>query len=1236
MKTLKLRSDKQVNISLKKAIRVTGVTLALLLFCIPAYSQVNLGRISGTVTDQTGGAVAGATVTVLDVARGVPRVLTTDNAGAYSAPNLIPGAFTVRVEAAGFNILERKDVTVGVGQETRVDLSLQPGSQQQTVTVTGEAPLVNTSNAQLEGDISTDAVSDLPINGRQYRTLLATVPGLVATPGTGNNKEMGFEGTRPENLVYLIDGVYSVNPHAGTPTVGGNTAGGGPDQSTILPVDAIQEVNVIGNPNAEYGWKPGAQINIGLKSGTNELHGTAFAFGRDGVTDAKNPFLTAAQPKAAAELEQYGFSIGGPIKKDKLFYFGSYEAQHFSIGTPKGVNEPTTASLVSSSLASGDSTNSFPDAIADVLKNHATTALSQLSLNMAGCPTVATLNALPITTSTTAQLAGMISCNAADGLFVNSAGSRTFTDTLTDSGGSKNVIAKVDYHLNEHNSLNAEFYYGNGSMYYPGSAVSQYWAVNDPTTADLIRGVWIWTPNSTWLNEARFGYDRSGLNSYPGDCAGAGATAPNYQSAFGFVSGVQNHPTEFYGPCSFPNLTISQFTALGTAASAPSLLTYGSYEASDVVSYTRGKHLFKFGFDFRKTSGLTATFTQGRGSVTFGTAGVNAFAPPFAPTNTGTATPLEDFLGGAASTASVLNGDPLVNLSFKAYGAFFQDDFRITSKLTLNLGLRWEGDPPIWAGNNQAGAFDPTSSTGMRQQTSGRAIYNGDYINFAPRIGIAYDLTGKGTTVIRASGGITYDTTPYFLELINSAFIQEVPTNFTLFNPDGSMRPNTGTISVGQVNYNSSQLKPNWGVNSSLFPASTPSCSNGIPNAAIPTTFNPAPCLVAVIDPNFRMGRVYNWLAALQHAFTNNTSMTISYVGNHGSHLGGTVDLNQPTLGPLGTGSGATSTAAIEQQRRPYYNQFPYLGQITSIESSENSSYNSLIVTVAQRVTKGLGFTANYALAHSIEQTPFETGLVMDSTHPNLDRGDGAFDTRHRLTLTGSYDIPGVKSPGQMLEGWGVDTNLNMFTGFPWNAVDTTSDYSGTAEANDRWTLVGNPKDFKAGAVTPIPCWGVNAPVVSSFAKAANCTKVGSIGLMPEACIFAATNEPIHSSVPGSSGMTSLASAGCYIMGNSVIVPPAQGTFGSMAKDALRVPAFIQWDLAMRKEWKIKERLTTQFRAEFYNVLNNTHYAAPTTASGSPASPSNFGTSLSTPETANPVIGTGSPRKVQFALKFQF
>lgn len=337
----------------------TALMLAL-LSSVPVFAQANYGRIDGTITDQTGGAIVGSTVTVTDVQRGVSRTLVSDSAGAYSAPNLIPGTYTVRAEFKGFSTVDRQDILLETGKDVRVDLSLQPGEQTQTVTVTGEPPAVDTTNAQLSGTIENQAIADLPINGRQYRTLLTLTPGMLATPGTANNKQMGYNNTRPEDLVYLLDGLYSVNPHAGTPTIGGNTAGGGPDQSTILPVDAIQEINVVGNPKAEYGWKPGAQVILGLKSGTNGLHGTAFAFGRDDAFDAKNPFLSPTQPKAAEELEQFGGSIGGPIKKDKLFYFGSYEGQRFLVGTPKQIQEPTTAP----GFGTG---SSFPDAISDMV-----------------------------------------------------------------------------------------------------------------------------------------------------------------------------------------------------------------------------------------------------------------------------------------------------------------------------------------------------------------------------------------------------------------------------------------------------------------------------------------------------------------------------------------------------------------------------------------------------------------------------------------------------------------------------------------------------------------------------------------------------------------------------------------------------------------------------------------------------------------------------------------------------
>ncbi len=292
---------------------------------------------------------------VVDVARGITHPLTTDAAGEFSASSLLPGMYTVRAEAMGFQTTEHTGLVLEVGQDLRVDLSLQPGAQNQTVTVTGELPIINTTNATLGGTVENQTILDLPINGRAFQKLLDYSPGMQAVPG-GSTPTYFSNGNRAMNNTWMFDGVDDINITAGAgPVIGGN--GGGVDGITILPLDAIQEINTIESPKPEFGWKPGAQVNIGLKSGTNNLHGTALAFGRDGALDAKNPFLGPHLSKATDNLEQYGVSIGGPIKKDKLFYFGAYEGQSYTLGAPKTITEPTTAAGLGAA-------NSFPNAIA--------------------------------------------------------------------------------------------------------------------------------------------------------------------------------------------------------------------------------------------------------------------------------------------------------------------------------------------------------------------------------------------------------------------------------------------------------------------------------------------------------------------------------------------------------------------------------------------------------------------------------------------------------------------------------------------------------------------------------------------------------------------------------------------------------------------------------------------------------------------------------------------------------
>src|ERR1700692_453927 len=271
----------------KSAVQLLGGVFAVLFLCIPAFSQGSFGRILGTVTDQSGGVAPGAPVSVIDTERGVTRPLTTDDAGAYNAPNLTAGNYTVRAEAKGFKKLERQSVVIEGGHEVRIDLTAPPGQQNQTVTVTEAVPLVETTNATMGGTLENADIIDLPLNGRDYQNLLGLRPGVMLQPG-GGPWTQSANGVRPDESVWLVEGIINANFFDARPVI--NMPSPFTDGATILPGDAIQEFNLMEHPKAEYGWKAGAIVNVGIKSGTNSLHGDAYAFGRYQNWDARNVF----------------------------------------------------------------------------------------------------------------------------------------------------------------------------------------------------------------------------------------------------------------------------------------------------------------------------------------------------------------------------------------------------------------------------------------------------------------------------------------------------------------------------------------------------------------------------------------------------------------------------------------------------------------------------------------------------------------------------------------------------------------------------------------------------------------------------------------------------------------------------------------------------------------------------------------------------------------------------------
>src|SRR5262249_19298850 len=329
--------------------------ILLLSSTVSVFSQTYQGRILGTVTDVNGAAVRAAKIVITNVETGVQRTVESNDLGDYTAPNLAPGLYQMVVEASGFKKYERRDVRVEVAKDVRLDITLSAGSLSESITITNEPPPIETTNTTLGGTFSNKAINDLPLNGRDFQNLVVLRPGVQRSPG-GGFLSISSNGNRPENNNFIVDGTDNNDPYYGTTVINAEGVQGTP--GTILPIDAIQEFNSQEHPSAEYGWKPGAIINLGLKSGTNEIHGSIYGFERNNFFDARNFFNTDDTPQKALRQHQFGASIGGPIRRKKTFYFGAYEGIRAFVSNSNLVSSPATVSL------GGDPENSIPDAIA--------------------------------------------------------------------------------------------------------------------------------------------------------------------------------------------------------------------------------------------------------------------------------------------------------------------------------------------------------------------------------------------------------------------------------------------------------------------------------------------------------------------------------------------------------------------------------------------------------------------------------------------------------------------------------------------------------------------------------------------------------------------------------------------------------------------------------------------------------------------------------------------------------
>ncbi|MGB9234748.1 MAG: TonB-dependent receptor [Terriglobales bacterium] len=879
------------------------------------------------------------------------------------------------------------------------------------MTVSGETPIVDTTSNVLGGTFSNQAINELPLQGRDFQNLAVLQPGIQREPG-GGFLSITANGNRPEANNFIVDGIDDNDAYYGTTVINAEGVQGTP--ATILPIDAIQEFNIQSSPDADYGWKPGAIINVGIKSGTNTFHGSTYYFNRNNAVDARNWFnpVIPGDPidsrVSAINLHQFGASAGGPIMKEKLFIFANYEGVRDKVGNPVNVLAPVSVPI-------GDPTTSIADALAEC--------------GPAGPQPYGPCSPISV------KLAAYLPYNPGP--------TSTLPTDFNNLNRGDNGILKLDYHLSQKHSFYASYFIGDSLQTEEDvNVLNPMFRSQAQTRAQVLGGGWLWAPSTRLTNQFHIGYNRFWQEVYVADHN----LNPN---SVGIDSGVTN-PTDF----GLPEIRVSGFEShtIGGNGSWPLYTTPNqTLQFTNSTSYLTGKHYLRFGAEFRTGSTDNLRDTYGPGYVRFTDGG-------------GPGSALENFTTGYADYGYVAVGNSQRYVSQKSFGAFIQDEWRARPNLTLNVGLRYDLTLPISERHDLLGNFDPVN--GLVQV--GKQIsqpYSADYKNVAPRLGFAYDLFGNGKSVIRVGAGIIYEI-PHI-----SVFIGEnnteaqglglIPTGLPLTDINGNPVPSPGTINATTYNPTGDVLTANWQAGGPIFGNLSPSA---VPCSYVPTTGVYSPCPVFGVNHNIETPFVTNWNLNLEQALWQDAAMTIAYVGTKGNRLYSIRDINQNNYAV------DQANQADEQSGRPYVNQFPYLSFIDMLGNGDNSIYHSLQVTVKQRTRHGLYFVGGYTWAHSIDEASSNRSFsIQDSTNPAAERANADTDIRHRFTFATTYELPSRSGYAQMLQGWRMNSIFTAQTGEPISFYDDVDDISGTGEYTDRWNLTGNASDLHWSKNVAIP-----------------------------------------------------------------------------------------------------------------------------------------------------------------------
>ncbi|MBM3753777.1 MAG: TonB-dependent receptor [Acidobacteria bacterium] len=1084
----------------------------VLLLCTPLAAQQSRGSFFGTVTDASGASVPGVKITITSVATNTSTSTESSGDGYYSAQALQVGDYSIQVEKQGFKRAVRTGLTLQVDQRSQVDFKLDIGGVAETIEVKGEAALVDTGSATVGKVVENRRVQELPLNGRNALALTLLTPSVKSNAGPTNS---GF-GDRGIQLssISINGGPNAMNAQA---LDGGNNIQSYIGEVAISPaVDAVEEFKVqSGTMSAEFGFTAGGVINMVTKAGTNEIHGTAYEFFRNDKLDARNTF---APTKPPFRYNQYGGALGGPVIKNRTFYFGNWEEYQWRRAEARIGTFPTmqqrTGNFNDLLSASGqlipvfdpNTTRTNPSGagvIRDVFPGNVipTARLDRIAQNFNQFYPAP--NRTPSNAFTNANNYGRLGSERRS--------MRQYTIKIDHRFGDKNsMFGRYSYFL--HKTDNG----ASGSTIYPDDTVAKRDdALNNKNV--VINDIHTFTP--TLLNELRLGATRG---YFPFIVRSFGGGWPQ---KLGFPA---SHPAD-----TVPSVSngLPGFNT-GTAGIRGSINT----QIFDMVTKVTGKHTLKFGFDYRWLQGSNFQRSAPSGSFNF------ASALTGNPQNqAGTGSPYASFLLGEVTSASITTHLGETQRG-KSYSWFVQDDWKIARRLTLNLGIRWDYQTQPFETNCGSTNFDPTRQleAGIVGGTvfacadgQGRKFRPGDFNDFAPRVGLAWDLFGRGKTVLRAGYGIYY------------------PSQFWRQNyasPNGFANTSTAYASS---NANARAFRFQDGLPTAQQPIIQPLGRNLGPRAFLGqgTTMDE---LIGTTPMSNQFS------ASLQHQLPSRILVDVSYSGNLGSHFtSGGWNLNQLDNRHLELGlglqqqvpnpfagrvPGALGNATITRQQSllpfPYYQGITVRGPRMS-----HSSSHLLIISVEKRMSKGLtamfNFTGGKIMSEgmnspvdfgSVEQTNL-VGYQDSKFNRRLEKSVDPTDVSKRAVVSLLYELPFGKGPGaanKLIGGWQINTIGIMQTGIP--------------------VLVTGANNFLASRPNSI----------------------------------------------GQSAKLDNPSAARWFNTDAFINPPnfTYGNIGRVLPD-VRGPGTFNWDLSFIKNTRLTERFNLQFRAEMFNFLNSVNLGLP-------------------------------------------